>query len=635
VRASFAETIQANGTPALQALQQYMTDLENLRGRWRKAAELVNSGKIDDARVQLETEPTATLPDLYREAQRDLRNGAYRVQTAEEYKDRPVLAEWFEKAESPALAVKAFAAYQQAGGKLDTHAVLSLSRCLLDTGDFGAAANVLEASIDEHMASDWATIFRNTVSFVADFARNKRLTLEVATKHHGQMGIEFYLFRLGPTLDLWALKVPPEQEADKLLFLATLFERRRDRKGQYLALCAVPEIAQAAPDKASIALLGAGNALHESRDLEGAIGLWRRVAQDYPKTPSWGRAAFNIGYALKEQRKFQEAIPWFRKLLDSDVDDREPSCDIMAPQMNYRPRAQREIADCLSALGDYAAALEAYRANREKYPFQSWCGNCQAEFAYEYAFYEGLCLEYLGRYDEAARAYFRAIREGVLYSGPSADIRVADLYQAAGQIQDLKNMLQHVRSDIISRVLQIRELEKAQDWSALLELLHSKGSVLGPQREDDCVGNWEATEAARIIARNHPKTFRLLREHLLACEKAENTLACMQNRDSSLCRHAAVEWCWYALGLCGTPDAVSMLKERARREKNCWRQGTILLALGSAGALGRAALEELTRTGDEGTRRAIERRKEEAATWRDKPTAFPPIPRGIRLPSSL
>jgi tetratricopeptide (TPR) repeat protein len=115
----------------------------------------------------------------------------------------------------------------------------------------------------------------------------------------------------------------------------------------------------------------------------------------------------------------------------------------MEPYRNYRPRAQWEIGNCYFDQGQYAQALQAYRDTKEKYPFQSWCGNGQAEAEHRYAYYVGLCHEYLGETNAAVEDYLDAVEidaAGLSFS-PQPHLRIVEIYAEAGQMSRLNSLL--------------------------------------------------------------------------------------------------------------------------------------------------------------------------------------------------
>ena len=147
------------------------------------------------------------------------------------------------------------------------------------------------------------------------------------------------------------------------------------RKGQALTLTAVAEAPQVAATQAAGALLQAGNALHKSGNSK-AIPLWRRVVKEYPNSGASHKAAYNIGYALREQKKYKEAIAVLETLFGSKADDREAGGHIMEAYRNYRHRVCLQISMCYEGLEDFTAALKYAELARDKHTYQTWCGSC-------------------------------------------------------------------------------------------------------------------------------------------------------------------------------------------------------------------------------------------------------------------
>lgn len=117
--------------------------------------------------------------------------------------------------------------------------------------------------------------------------------------------------------------------------------------------------------------LDAANRLFEERKYSQAEKAFRDLLATTIDNPTRGKATFNLGLTLQRLGRFKEAIAVFEGLIRQQVSDTEPGGHLMEPYRNYRPRAQWEIGNCFRAMNDYGQALAAYRATREKYPFQS------------------------------------------------------------------------------------------------------------------------------------------------------------------------------------------------------------------------------------------------------------------------
>ena len=121
--------------------------------------------------------------------------------------------------------------------------------------------------------------------------------------------------------------------------------------------------------------------------------------------------------------------------------------------------------NALYAQGKYEEALALYREG-EKKDKATWCGTCSQQRLQEYLFAQAVCLDHLGRYEEAVPTYLRA---------RSGHVRLADLYQAAGQLDDFRSLadqidavrlkanlsLESSQSQALRHILAIRDLEQA------------------------------------------------------------------------------------------------------------------------------------------------------------------------------
>ena len=314
--------------------------------------------------------------------------------------------------------------------------------------------------------------------------------------------------------------------------------------------------------------LSEGNRLFEARDYQAAALAYRALLDNTTDVPTAAKAWFNLGLSYQKLNRHQDAIGAFREIFDMNVNDREVGGHIMEPYRNYRSRAQWQVGQSLFATGDYQGALEAYLTTKLKYPFQSWC-NVEEEAAQEmYALHEGLTYEHLGMYREAVGAYFRVYAP-----------RLVDLYEAAGQLADLKAIISQpnplpsggsVSSESgalrhLQDTLDIHTMAEAHEWAPLFDLLRdwSKGG-----------GNGRQNYLAKMLARYPQETLPLLRGEL---------------NDMSGYRQLVYQ----TIGLMGTPEAVATLKELAETEDGIWSAMSLVHALSLAGELGRTALNDL------------------------------------------
>lgn len=353
------------------------------------------------------------------------------------------------------------------------------------------------------------------------------------------------------------------------------------------------------------------NRLFEARDYQAAAVAYRAVAEKTSDIPTAAKAWFNLGLTYRKLNRHNEAIAAFSQIFQMDVDDREPGGHIMEPYRNYRSKAQWHVGLSLFAKGDYTGALEAYLTTKLKYPFQSWC-NVEEQAAQEmYGLHEGLTYEHLGLYREAVDAYLRVYAP-----------RLVDLYEAAGQLDDLKRIisrrdptpstgsvsLEFQPSRNLRDMLEIRAMAEAHAWPRLLELLRhwSKGS-----------GNGRQNYLAKMLARYPRETLPLLKRELDAGAGYPQLV-------------------YQTMGLMGTPESVATLKGQAEREENIWLSSSLVYALSLSGELGQAALDDLDKRARGNLRIAIDHFKSGlllemyAANM-----TFPSIPPRLVLPRDM
>lgn len=355
-----------------------------------------------------------------------------------------------------------------------------------------------------------------------------------------------------------------------------------------------------------------GNQLFAGKQYVQALSVYQKLLDETSDAATKAKLVFNIELTYQKLKKYDKAVETFNQIFEMEVSDQEAGGNIMQTYRNYRPSAQWEIGNSLFAKADYEGALAAYRATREKYPFKSWCGTCQASIAHKYVLYEAICLEYLKRYDEAVALYLKI-----------DDSRLAEIYEANGQLEDLKTIIAkkdepqivelqkkyawtreyiagNLHSKQLSETIKIYELEKANNITALMNLAQqfSKGGGYGKHEV-----------VAKMLAR-HP-------------QQTVSFISSILKRDGYL-----PEYFYQILGLTKTTESVAILKNLAEKSYN-WRDSVALVEnLSLAGELGENALKELeAKQLSENMRLALQRHKDgELIDDVNKKIKFPSIP---------
>ena len=339
-------------------------------------------------------------------------------------------------------------------------------------------------------------------------------------------------------------------------------------------------------------------------------------------------ALINKALAYKALGRYDQAIDTLELIFRTEVDDSETAGHIIEGEHNSRHRAQWEIGNCLFAQKNYKGALEAYRLAETKYPSRCWCGTCAATSQSWCVFYQGLCNEWLGDPVSAVKLYFKAMAEGGYLAGsPMPSVRIFEIYEAAGQLIRLERLLNSINrqdsfrrilSDTMSSLLLMREMEQQEHWPALLSFLKAKRALVGPHVADDrYYRNWEAVQAAKLLARHSRHTVPLL-------------IAKLETADADDAR-----WLYYALGLCGTCAAVQTLKASVLKETDLESTNAAVYALSLAGTQGEAALDELADLADGHLKTSITLYREGKIGDRDQDIQFPEISRAPPLPRTL
>ena len=390
-----------------------------------------------------------------------------------------------------------------------------------------------------------------------------------------------------------------------------------------LASCLLMLMGAGEPEKR--VLWDAKRLLDEKRCVEATEAYQTAIGEGLTGTARRG-ALFELAMCYQTSRAWGQAIGVYKSFLADLRPTKEDDPDLV--------RGQWMLAECYFHQGSYRLASEAMRTARG-HSINSLCGTCAMGHAHRQAMREAVLHEYLGEYEAAVSGYL-AIASS---DRPADHLRLLTLYDTARQIPDLLRLIQEADeryAELIRKyrqgcqkdgycppehsalyrtvhgILDLRGLEEASDWQALL-------SMLAPERPG---GGWkhpdhELREAARLLARHPAATLPLLLPN--APQRGYYAVA---------------------LGLTGTPEAVSALKEEARKESNFYQLLTLVDDLIAAGPEGAAALESLYPGAQTNLRLLIDRYRQGTLSEVRVDSRggvdefpFPPIPERVRLPS--
>lgn len=138
-------------------------------------------------------------------------------------------------------------------------------------------------------------------------------------------------------------------------------------------------------------------------DMDKALECYLYIVENHPRNELYPRALHNAGYVCFLQRKYQESVDAYTKLLNGGQNELEPlGGGIMAdPYTNFRHRAATQISDCYYELGQYDSALHYLALSDTVYKYISTCGNAYAEYYIRTALRYADIYQKLGQPDKA------------------------------------------------------------------------------------------------------------------------------------------------------------------------------------------------------------------------------------------
>ena len=513
------------------------------------------------------------------------------------------------------------------------------SRNYAEQGKYKEAATVLSALLEEEMMPHWRESLTTRLEILKKWDETKTIELSDYRRFYLGLGPAWFQERIKPIVTLW--KFNDVDEKQKYVILRELLRSRKDGVGERLILQAIASSKNSTNDEAANALFELGFLHYQLEEYDQAIAVWLQVRGQFPDSTAWGIAVFYLGILHKERGDFSQAIGNFSLLVDAKVVDWEPVGRLLETYLNYRPPwPQREIGNCFFAQKNYQEALKAYRQAEAKDPV-GWWGHADPT---RHPFYQGLCHDWLGDQHTAVKLYYRGIRRLGDYPCAFEHLRFVDIYEAAGQSKDLQQLLdsidkQHLietkqslesddlRSDDeilkrspsqrMRRILAIRSMESKEDWDGLISLLRLKGSGAGPANAHSRLVYWELVEASRLLAKHSKETVPLIIARFAESERDD------------------VKWLYYALGCCGSEEALQTLKTYALRETNGNWTSAVVYSISIAGEKGEVTLKELEKLADGNLQYSIQRYRKGKLGDQEEDVHFPKLNDIPTLPRTL
>jgi tetratricopeptide (TPR) repeat protein len=154
---------------------------------------------------------------------------------------------------------------------------------------------------------------------------------------------------------------------------------------------------------------------------------------------------YGEAWRLTQATDYEKALPFWEKILTTPPPPGARPPSLLGPPFDLRGVARWNIAEIYRSQGRWQEALALYQENRKTSPLDDGCVPSGLAFQ-RMAVAEGICLENLGRTNEAVELYWPAAL--YLQGGYKAEAmrRLVDLYSASGQLNVLTESLRRERA---------------------------------------------------------------------------------------------------------------------------------------------------------------------------------------------
>ncbi|MGI8639724.1 MAG: tetratricopeptide repeat protein [Pyrinomonadaceae bacterium] len=349
-----------------------------------------------------------------------------------------------------------------------------------------------------------------------------------------------------------------------------------------------------------------------------ALSVYQKLLNETSDTTTRTRIIFNLGSIYRELKQYDKSIEIFRQILETRNDNQTVNSNAIQMYRGYQARAQWEIGNSLFTKGDYEGALTAYHTIREKYPY--FLVDCTGAQWHELILREAVSLEHLKRYREAINTYFQLNHP-----------RIVELYEANGQLADLKAILAKKNEPLVA------EWQKKYAWTREKAL-----EELPTRRLYEFIEIYDLEKAGNItalmnLARRHSKNDDRQKRKIIVEMLARHPSQSVQLANAVLRTEDYSPYLFYqVMGRAGTVEAVAILEERAEKVIDYDEARFLVEALSFAGELGGQTLEKLEQKNlSRNMEYMLQRyKKGDLSNELVEKIRFPPVP-NVKLPIDL
>ena len=165
--------------------------------------------------------------------------------------------------------------------------------------------------------------------------------------------------------------------------------------------------------------LDKANAAFVARDLDGAIAIYARVADKYPKHPLVSQALTQLATAYEEKGQLDKAAATYQRLL----------AELGPEKSDLRAYTMLQIGKLLRQQGSFDAAIAQFEAVRKYKPGSDWAGEALSE--------TGKAWQDQKNYPQAMQAYRALIKEMPAgFLAAEAQSAIGECYEAQDKIKD-------------------------------------------------------------------------------------------------------------------------------------------------------------------------------------------------------
>jgi tetratricopeptide (TPR) repeat protein len=378
-----------------------------------------------------------------------------------------------------------------------------------------------------------------------------------------------------------------------------------------------------------------GRQYSSGRQPRNALETYERILALFPVGTTAAAALIGLGSAHADLGEDEKMVAAYKQAAAQPSDDPRR----WTIHSGAQARAHEILGRHYMARGEWAEALKWLEAWRPT----SWCGTCAAGTANRRTASIILCLQQLGRHEEAARRAWKTLTADSSVPAGEVAWQLFQMYRAAEQLDDLEKMLDAFQkaklrewqdTDLLQRLQRV-QLETLLPTRPLREMLRLNQLVmdgdLGALMQAAQKCNWGRTRVFEDHAHGGDWRCKAAAELLVTLGKP----AIDQIRQALARRHGNVSWLIYALGRSPEPEALEILVE-LRKRPPAHDIENVYFALIMKGAEGLAVLQQVMDTATDRQIEFIQQRIDRARRgdiW--PPATAPLVVRKGSLPRSL